>query len=207
MIVSLGINTKNKKEFLEKINTARTFLKKGSWVHMDWGVRPFASITSYCDPEGARLLKGMQVEMHFMGDRSAIREIPWETYGVKRIFFPLRELKDKARVYARAQKVGIEVGVAYDITDERIVVPEGVRSVLVLAGIPGKSSQKFSPRALEMIGFLKKKYPDVTITADAGINESTALLVKRAGAKRIVSTSFVWKSADPAAAYEQLKKI
>lgn len=73
-----------------------------------------------------------------------------------------------------------------------------------LAVHPGLSGQKFLPRTLERITWLRRRKPDAIIEVDGGVTPETAALARRAGADMLVAGSYVFDSSNPAKAYREL---
>jgi ribulose-phosphate 3-epimerase len=74
---------------------------------------------------------------------------------------------------------------------------------------PGYGGQAFMPETLEKIEKLKaeigRRGLNIDIQVDGGINEETAVLVKKAGANNLVAGSYVFKANDRKEAIKLLK--
>lgn len=102
----------------------------------------------------------------------------------------------------------VEVGIALDgPTDFEQVEPflEEVDFVLVMTVEAGFSGQPFLPECVEKIKSIHSYMPDLPIEVDGGINESTAKLVKEAGATRLVSTNYIF--SDPSAIVSAIERL
>lgn len=77
------------------------------------------------------------------------------------------------------------VSVVADVLDH-------VDLVLVMSVHPGFSGQKFLPDVLQKVRELRKKYPDLMIQMDGGIDEQTAPLCLQAGATNLVAASAIF---------------
>jgi len=79
--------------------------------------------------------------------------------------------------------------------------------VLVMMYKAGASGQTFQPSHIPKIRKIHEEYRQLPIEVDGGISKETASLVISAGARRLVSTSYLfWKNADRIAeAIEELK--
>ncbi len=60
----------------------------------------------------------------------------------------------------------------------------------------GKQGQEFDEGVLEQIRSLRAKYPELVISIDGGIHESTVSQLREAGANRLVVGSEIWKAND-----------
>ena len=70
----------------------------------------------------------------------------------------------------------------------------------------GFQGSEFDERALGLIAALHANNPDVPIQVDGGVNLENARAIADAGATRLVVGSAIFKSDDPRAAIEMLKK-
>lgn len=60
----------------------------------------------------------------------------------------------------------------------------------------GRQGEPFDNRALQKIRTLRKKYPDLQIQVDGGVNLSTAPSLLDAGVTRLIVGSALWKAPD-----------
>jgi len=77
--------------------------------------------------------------------------------------------------------------------------------VLIMSVEPGFGGQEFMPEVVLKITALRKKYPNLDIAVDGGINDKTAPLAVAAGANILVSGSYILKSEDPQKASDKLR--
>ncbi len=182
---------------------------KSKWIHVDIEKKPFTEKdTALCVRMMRTLASKAKFEAHYMAvwnrkSFSTYVRRPFSRIYVHASQCPPEELAWAREICAKNRK---ELGIAYAIGDMRYKKhPSYVKHALVLAVHPGSSGQKFHASALSMIRFLKKKFPDVTITVDGGMNPAVLRNIARAGADRAVSSSFIWNSEDPVAAYKMLR--
>lgn len=79
--------------------------------------------------------------------------------------------------------------------------------VLVMTVEPGFGGQSFMVDQLEKVRELRKRYPQLLIEADGGINQDTILYCKSAGVDICVAGTAVFKAKDPAMEIQRLKSI
>lgn len=102
----------------------------------------------------------------------------------------------------------VEVGVAIDgPTEFEEIEPflEEADFVLVMTVEAGFSGGTFLPECVEKIKTIHNYLPDLPIEVDGGINETTARLVKDAGATRLVATSYLFN--DPANIFGAIERL
>ncbi|MCX7616043.1 MAG: hypothetical protein N2Z68_01485 [Patescibacteria group bacterium] len=204
------INCSTKGCFEKRLSLAKSFLPKNSWVSVDISQKPFARSHSFFD---FKILRKYSDYFKFEGDlminKEEIYNLGWFHSPFKRLLFYWRQVEDWnfLKKAARKHKKILGVVVEADYFSSRFSLPQGVRFIQVLAVSPGPSAQKFSPQALKIIKFLRKKYPYATISVDGGINPEVAQKVKKAGANIVVSSSYIWKSKNPQGRFWELKKI
>ncbi len=80
-----------------------------------------------------------------------------------------------------------------------------VRNVLVMGVKPGKEGQKLRQESVKKIKELRKKYPNLKIQIDGGVNEKTAAGLARAGCDYLNTGSFVGDADDPKQAIKVLE--
>jgi len=208
METHVGINTRNRKELTAQLWQARKTFSRKTWLHVDISDPKFSKIKSYFNIAVLkRYSPFFNFEAHLM--------VPYKKIGMflskplKKVWVHVSIVKNWDKIIKEAKKYEIEVGVAIGINEGKhtLPIPPKVNSILVLAVTPGPSGQKFSDKSLKLISFLRKKYPHATISVDGGINLQTAKKSKMAGARIAISTSYIWRSKNPADALKKLISI
>ncbi len=106
----------------------------------------------------------------------------------------------------------VEAGIAIDgPTEIEHIDPysDEADMILVMMAEAGASGQALQPENLEKVRAIHEHMLDLPIEVDQGINDHTAKIAAEAGATRLVSTSYIFKSMNPAQvehAIETLKK-
>ena len=77
--------------------------------------------------------------------------------------------------------------------------------VLIMTVKPGFGGQKFQPEMINKIKLLRKKFPNINIQVDGGINLENIDDVTEAGANWIVAGSSIFKSLDATKVINELK--
>lgn len=134
----------------------------------------------------------------------------WLKAGAKRIVVHVEALKDPGLVSELCKKYGAESMISITPTTPIGKILPYVKYfdyVQLLTVSPGLPGQKFGEDTVNRINFLKENVPNVRIEVDGGINPETAGLVKEAGAKIAISTSYVFNSPDPKKSYKELSQL
>ena len=105
----------------------------------------------------------------------------------------------------------MEVGLAIkpktpiDPAIEDLIRGNKVDKVLVMTVEPGFGGQKFMGDMMDKVQYLRKKYPELHIQVDGGIDPSNSRLVGRTGANWLVAGSAVFGAKDRKQAIEQIR--
>jgi ribulose-phosphate 3-epimerase len=102
-----------------------------------------------------------------------------------------------------------EVGVALDLASPVTQLEEllsEIDAVLIMGVNTGFSGQRFSEKALTKIAWVKRRFPNLFVEVDGGMNPVTAKQAIKVGADGIVATSFIFKT-NPQKAIFELKNL
>lgn len=167
----------------------------GKFVHYD----------NFADPKEIRRIRTpLTYEIHLMTE-SPERLIPrWTRIpNVTRIVFHIEAATDPQKVIRAIRKRKREVGLALNPTtplSKIIAHIPFVDFVVVLGVTPGRSGQPFQPRALKKIRSLRRRYPNLAIEVDGGVNLQTAPEIFSAGATAVAAATAIFQTPDPPAA-------
>ena len=153
----------NLKEYLDEINQL-----KGISIHLDIMRKSMVGQDRCTLEQYKHVMQNSRhpVDVHFM----CVEEMP---------------------VFGTPKSVTMHPVSAVDI-DAPIPNLSSCKVVTVMCVKAGKSGQKFNIKSLEKIGKIRKKYPDIRIIADGGINDENIESVRNAGANTIVVGSFIY---------------
>ncbi len=126
--------------------------------------------------------------------------------GARRLIFHIEAEQDKDKfkeflegldMYVREN---VEIGVAINTTTPINVLTPIISHIdfVQCMGIEhiGHQGEPFDPRSLDQIKELRKLYPELIISVDGSVNETTAPLLVAAGADRLVVGSALLRSYD-----------
>lgn len=203
-----GIFDKTLEAVKEKITVASSSTQ---WLHIDVADFTLVENESFRDfSQWGNLSQHMNYEAHLMVADPGKYIRPLVDAGFKRLIAHV-ESQDPRRFIEAAEYEEIEVGLAIDgPTEFELIEPflESVDVVLVMTIEAGFSGQPFLPETVEKIKLIAQNVPDLTIEVDGGINDQTGKICVEAGAKRLVSTSYLFHDFSQFHEHlEQLKQL
>ena len=114
------------------------------------------------------------------------------------------------QIHAAGMKAGVTLNPSTPVSMLEDIIYD-VDMVLLLSVNPGFGGQKFIENTIRKVKRLRKMIDDAgthtLIEIDGGVQGETAPRLVKAGADVLVSGSYVFKSADPHATIEALKKL
>jgi transketolase len=197
----------------EKIAVAKTFLPEGNFLHLDVADGAFTFHKSWNDPTGwANVRAPFKLEVHLMVERPGKYIEPWLAAGASRFIVHVETIDERSieEILRKCARRGAEVMLSScpETSVKKLEPYLGRVSMLqVLAVHPGPAAQRFLPLTLEKVRWIRRHAPNAIIEVDGGIVPATARRVRAAGADVIVSASYIFSSAEPKAAYEELKTL
>ena len=202
----------NFSDLQQKINKVKDYV---DWIQLDVMDGRFVQRITWYNPQELKdlnpeIMQQVNFEAHLMVYKPERVIEPWLKSGVKRIYIHYESTHRKAELIEQIKRAGIEVGFALDIVTPYTFIESfipNLDAVLIMTVRPGKSGQKFREETLSKVRNLHKKYPNLPIGVDGGVNPDTAKQILEAGATRLCSGSYVLESADTQQAIETLKNI
>jgi ribulose-phosphate 3-epimerase len=194
------------KEIERKLAVVRSFSQT---VHIDFLDGKFCDETSFMDfAPFARYRDDFFLEAHLMVEDPTHYVKQLAEVGFKRFLGQVERMVDVDEFIAEGQIFG-EVGLAIDSPTPVSSIGvsfEDLDLVLLMGDKAGKSGQVFLPDTLTKIKDLRLR-TQIPIEVDSGINDTTIVQCKEAGANRFVTTSFVFGSGDPLNSFEKLEGL
>ena len=207
------INCPDLRCVLGKIESARSFLRPGDFVHLDIADGAFTFRKTWSDPRAWRdMQNSFKLEVHLMVEHPKIWIEPWLRAGVKRFIVHVEAIDEHSfgAIAGLCKKGGAEIMLSSnpETSVQKLKPYLGSCSFFqVLCVNPGLAGQKFLSVALEKVAWLKRHAQNATIEVDGGINPETAQLAKDAGADILVSASYIFGNRYVEKAYKVLKAI
>ncbi len=210
-----AINVQNVEDAKKHIKIAAGF---SEWIHLDIVDGIFSPAKTWGSPHeleslvasGQSLVANLKIELHLMVSSPEAVIDSWLRAGkIQRVIFHLEAMTDSVYLLEKCEKYGVEAMLAINPgTDvERLLAhKDDFKYLQLLAVPPGWAGQQFDPKILGKVKYLRQNIPDAIIEVDGGINKETAQLAREAGADILVSASYIFGSADPKAAFEELMR-
>lgn len=193
-------------EFVERIQTCEDFAETVQWDVMDGQFVDNVTFNDAAATTGVDTV--LNIEAHLMVENPLDYLEPMAMAGIDRVVVHVEALEDVDAFVAKMDKYDFQKGLAIS-PETPLSVIESVAGqldeVLVMTVNPGEAGQRFLPSALEKVKVLRKKYPNLNIAVDGGINAETIVAAKEAGANRFAVNSAVFQTPDPANAFEVLQ--
>lgn len=207
-----GILEKDWESIEKKIEIAQTFTDK---IHIDIIDGKFSENKTFLDPEPfLKYSNKFFLELHMMVEEPINFLESYAKAGFKRFLGHIEKMSSQEEFVAKGQMLG-EVGLAIDgptPIEELKASLEDLDAILIMTIKAGYSGQSFVPYNLQKIEALMERFKNEnifkkpTIEVDGGTNDRTIILSSKSGAKRFVSTSYIFKE-DSAAQFNKLKKL
>lgn len=196
------------------------FVKSKSWPYTEGGTKKEPHFTALSrQDEGMPFWETLDYEIDLMIARPEQHIDDWLPLGASRLIFHVEAIEDHDRFAKHdifevgARDVGgekvVEVGLAINpATSLDVLLPYmGLIDFVQCMGIAriGYQGQAFDERVLSHINKLRTENPNIPISVDGGVNHETVLLLRHAGATRLVAGSAIFGARDVAEAIEGLK--
>lgn len=159
------------------------------------------------DSEIKELLSHFQVDYDLMVDQAEYLFSVWNLFEPRSIILHLDAIQDEESLaidllaknspFPFVAEKNITLAISHKTPLDRFSVwytELGIRSVQVM-GIEtiGKQGEPFSEKTVSLIQEIQKKYPDVTISVDGGINQNTLLSLVNLNIDSVVAGSAVFQ--------------
>lgn len=200
----------DKATFEKKLN----ILSFSPKIHLDFMDGKFTQMRSIGFSEMGGV-KGFDQEfaVHLMAfePQKYIEEI--KELGIRKAFIHYEAFGRETELVSAIRKFraeGLEIGLVLNPrTSVEKVFPflSETGSVLLMSVEPGKEGQSFIEATYEKIRVLRRRFPDILIQVDGGINEANAKKVKEVGADLLTVGSYISSSNSPKERFDRLSSL
>lgn len=190
------------------------FVPSISWPMNKNDILSFNSILN--EEEGLPYWENVDFEFDLMVENASRQFDIFLKLGPKRIIFHLesedeKELKNLIDEMDPYTRENLEIGIAINTTTDIERLSQFIYSIdfVQCMGIEhiGFQGQKFDERCIAQIKSLREKYFDLTISVDGSVNDTTAKILKDAGANRLIVGSYLNKSLDMKETIKELENL
>ena len=201
----------NLKDEIEMINNSQA-----DWLHMDIMDGVFVPNISFGFPvlEAVSKVCIMPLDVHFMIVHPEQYIEQTAKLGAMMMNVHYETCTHLHRTIQQIHAAGMKAGVTLNPSTPVSMLEDiiyDVDMVLLMSVNPGFGGQKFIENTIRKVKRLRKMIDDAgthtLIEIDGGVQDETAPRLVKAGADVLVSGSYVFKSADPHATIEALKKL
>ena len=201
----------NLKDEIEMINNSQA-----DWLHMDIMYGVFVPNISFGFPvlEAVSKVCKKPLDVHFMIVHPEQYMEQTAKLGAMMMNVHYETCTHLHRTVQQIHAAGMKAGVTLNPSTPVSMLEDiiyDVDMVLLMSVNPGFGGQKFIENTIRKVKRLRKMIDDAgthtLIEIDGGVQGETAPRLVKAGADVLVSGSYVFKSADPHATIEALKKL
>ena len=181
------------------------------WIQIDVMDGHFVPNLSFGAPIAKWIESKLLLDIHLMVENPADRIEEFQKIGAGNITFHAEAVKsteDRESLIKKIRDGGALAGIAINPDtplSEVDDVLDDVDLLLVMSVNPGFGGQDFIPEVLEKVKEARRRYPNLMIQMDGGVDADTAPMCIKAGANNLVSGSFIFRSKDRKAAINSLR--
>ncbi len=163
---------------------------------------------------GAPVMKWIQtkllLDVHLMVTNPADRVKECIAAGAKNITFHAEAVSgnDRRALIQAIRKEGATAGIALNPQTPLSEIDDVIGDIdllLIMSVNPGFGGQSFIASVLDKIREARKRFPQLMIQIDGGIDKDTARLAREAGANNLVAGAAIFSGPDRRAAIEALR--
>lgn len=196
-----AVIAKDFKELKKKIRQVELYTR---WIQLDIMDGKFVPNLTWQNSEDLKSIKTtLKIEAHLMIN-SPQRVMKKWLNTVQRVIVHWESRGKEKFKFTKQMGIALNPGTPWQEIEK--FIPQ-VDLILLMTVNPGFGGQKFLKEVLPKIKSLRKKYPQVKIEVDGGINPKTGKECVKAGADVLVSGTYIFKSKNTKEAIEKLKSI
>lgn len=182
-----------------------------SWVQIDLLDGTLFGNTNFHDPSPFSSLRTpLNLELHMMVKNPIQMVDQWAEVGIKRFIAHTEGLTNIDQFIDKVKEKKLEAGLAIDIeTEVSVLFPylDKIDVVLIMGIHTGKSGQSFQELAVGKVKEVREKAPNLPIEVDGGVGGQTAERLVKAGATRLVTTSYIFSAPNLYQAIQNLQRL
>lgn len=181
------------------------------WLQVDVMDGHFVPNVSFGVPVLRCIRTSLPLDIHLIVENPQDRIAEFLALNVSNITFhaEVTDSKERRNLMEAIRAGGVTAGIAINpetTLDAVLDVLDAVDLLLVMSVEPGFEGQEFIEGVLPKVKEARRKYPDLMIQMDGGIDAETAPRCIAAGADNLVAGSFIFGSRDRAEAIASLRR-
>lgn len=199
---------KDLKEIKSKIDRVANLV---NWIQLDVVDGQFAPEKSWQTPEDLEGLHGsFKIEAHLMVEKPEFILEKWILVA-DRILIHYKSSERIGEIFSDFADSPVEIGLSLLMSTPLSVLDAHMSKLktVQLMGISeiGYQGQAFNPLVIERVKILRRRFPNVKISVDGGVNLENAKDLIAAGVDNLVVGSAIWQSKNPEAAITEFKSL
>ena len=189
------------------VRQAERFTDFAQFDIMDGKFVPSTSVT--CD-DVTSVETSLTWEVHLMVVNPADCLKDFRKAGAHKVVFHYEAPGNTDETIKKIKEFGMQAGLAVNpgtsLEDIQPYIPQ-LDSVLFMSVNPGYYGAPFIPEVLEKVRACRRRYPDMEIGLDGGVNETTIPKIVTSGVDTIYIGSAVFRQPDPGEAFRRLTAL
>lgn len=206
-----AIIAENFDDLKEKISKVEGLVE---WAQIDVMDGKFVPSVSWDSPlELQNIDTNLKLEIHLMVKNPEENIRDWISSGARRVVINYESTSKEniGKIVSNLKFAGLEAGIALRIETDVSKIENLIPSLDVVQFMSidkiGYYGQEFDSRVIEKIKNLRKKFSNVKISIDGGVNLENAKALLEAGADNLVVGSVIFDSNDIAGTIKELQSI
>jgi ribulose-phosphate 3-epimerase len=208
ILIAPSVLSANLGKLQEEVESVEPY---ADWLQIDVMDGHFVPNLSFGAPVMRWIKTTLLLDAHLMVSNPADRIGEFLDAGATHITFhaeAVEGLKNRQELISRIRKGGATAGIAINPETPLSAAEDVLGDVdllLIMSVHPGFGGQEFIEDVLGKVREARKRYPELMIQMDGGIDERTAVLCRKAGANNLVAGSFIFSAKDRKAAIDSLR--
>lgn len=206
-----AIIAENFDDLKEKISKVEGLVE---WAQIDVMDGKFVPSISWNSPlELQNIDTNLKIEIHLMVQNPEENIRDWISSGARRVIvhYESTSQEEVEKVISNLKFAGMEAGVALRIETDVSKIENLIPSLDIVQFMSidkiGYYGQEFDSRVIEKVKNLRKKFSNVKIGIDGGVNLENAKALLEAGADNLVVGSVIFSSGDITGTIKELQSI